>query len=396
MVQGEDGISFDALSSTLDGSTGVDKNAWSYKSALALLSSNDNAGMGAEVERTSVASIIAAARSNLRRGKGDEEENDKAKAEDGSDSSTSDSNNEDEDDASDDDSSSGSSSSDDEVDDADKAAHSMESDVLKVQERPQRKKKGKEASSATVVESTNEEDNESSSGDDDDEEEDEDVEGDADCEEERKEASKAAAFFDSSHIATTQDSTIDSFSQLGLSRPLLRGVASMGFVSPTPIQASVIPVALAGRDVCASAVTGSEFRLLILLLTCNYDLIPQPFCTKLSVLFIVQFSGGKTAAFLLPIMERILQRGGGRATLGGPNATRKQNSLAATRALVLAPTRELAAQCVSMMMAMAKYTELRAALIVGGAKNVMSQVRHDIISCMLGVGSGTCTVNILP
>ena len=396
MVQGEDGISFDALSSTLDGSTGVDKNAWSYKSALALLSSNDNAGVGAEVERTSVASIIAAARSNLRRGKGDEEENDKAKAEDGSDSSTSDSNNEDEDDASDDDSSSGSSSSDDEVDDADKAAHSMESDVLKVQERPQRKKKGKEASSATVVESTNEEDKESSSGDDDEEEEEEDVEGDDDCEEERKEASKAAAFFDSSHIATTQDSTIDSFSQLGLSRPLLRGVASMGFVSPTPIQASVIPVALAGRDVCASAVTGSEFRLLILLLTCNYDLIPQPFCTELSVMFIVQFSGGKTAAFLLPIMERILQRGGGRATLGGPNATRKQNSLAATRALVLAPTRELAAQCVSMMMAMAKFTELRAALIVGGAKNVMSQVRHDIISCMLGVGSGTCTVNILP
>ena len=398
MVQGEDGISFDALSSKLDGSTGVDKNAWSYKSALALLSSNDNAGVGAEVERTSVASIIAAARSNLRRGKGDEEENDKAKAEDGSDSSTSDSHNEDEDDASDDDSSSGSSSSDDEVDDADKAAHSMESDVLKVQERPQRKKKGKEASSATVVESTNEEDNESSSGDDDDEEEEEeeDVEGDDDSEEERKEASKAAAFFDSSHIATTQDSTIDSFSQLGLSRPLLRGVASMGFVSPTPIQASVIPVALAGRDVCASAVTGSEFRLLILLLTCNYDLIPQPFCTELSVMFIVQFSGGKTAAFLLPIMERILQRGGGRATLGGPNATRKQNSLAATRALVLAPTRELAAQCVSMMMAMAKFTELRAALIVGGAKNVMSQVRHDIISCMLGDGSGTCTVNILP
>ena len=265
MVQGEDGISFDALSSTLDGSTGVDKNAWSYKSALALLSSNDNAGMGAEVERTSVASIIAAARSNLRRGREGEEENDNEKA--GSDSPSSDSNDEDEDDASDDDSSSGSSSSDDEVDDAEKAAHSMESDVLKVQERPQRKKKEKkEASSATVVESPNEVDDESSSRDDDEdddneeEEDDEDMEEDDDSEDERKEASKAAAFFDSSHIATTQDSTIDSFSQLGLSRPLLRGVASMGFVSPTPIQASVIPVALAGRDVCASAVTGSELR----------------------------------------------------------------------------------------------------------------------------------------
>ena len=115
----------------------------------------------------------------------------------------------------------------------------------------------------------------------------------------------------------------------------------MGFVTPTPIQASVLPVAMAGRDVCASAVTGS----------------------------------GKTAAFLLPVMERILQRGGGRTTMGGLNAKRKASALAATRALVLTPTRELAAQCVSMMTAMAKFTDLRAALIVGGAKNVMSQVR---------------------
>ncbi|KAL3757902.1 hypothetical protein ACHAWU_002822 [Discostella pseudostelligera] len=355
---GEDGISFDALSSTLDGTTGSDKNAWSYKSALALLSSNDNAGVGAVVERTSVASIIAAARSNLRRGRGEEDDGgdkDEEKEKDGSQSSSSDSN--EDDDESDDDGSSGSGSdsSDDEVDDADKAEHSMESDVLKVQERPQRKKKGKKEASAPVVESQNEEEDDGDVGNDesdqdDDSEEDDELERDDDSEDERKEASKAAAFFDSSHITTTQDSTIDTFSQLGLSRPLLRGVASMGFVSPTPIQASVIPVALAGRDVCASAVTGS----------------------------------GKTAAFLLPIMERILQRGGGRATLGGPNAKKKQSSLAATRALVLAPTRELAAQCVSMMMAMAKFTELRAALIVGGAKNVMSQAaelrtRPDVV-----------------
>lgn len=83
-------------------------------------------------------------------------------------------------------------------------------------------------------------------------------------------------------------------------------------------------------------------------------------------------------------MERILQRGGGRATLGGPNAQRKQSSMATTRALVLAPTRELAAQCVSMMMAMAKFTELRAALIVGGAKNVMSQVRAKYLFIYFG------------
>lgn len=100
-------------------------------------------------------------------------------------------------------------------------------------------------------------------------------------------------------------------------------------------------------------------------------------------------------------MERILQRGGGRATLGGPNDKRKQSTLAATRALVLAPTRELAAQCVSMMMAMSKFTDLRASLIVGGAKNVMSQV-CDAKSIMFlnfkgssGEGGGT-QVNILP
>ncbi len=104
--------------------------------------------------------------------------------------------------------------------------------------------------------------------------------------------------------------------------------------------------------------------------------------------------GGKTAAFLLPIMERILQRGGGRATLGGQNAKKKQSSLAATRALVLAPTRELAAQCVSMMMAMAKFTDLRAALIVGGAKNVMSQVRTRFV--LVSGQREMCTVNILP
>jgi ATP-dependent RNA helicase DDX27 len=236
-------------------------------------------------------------------------------------------------------------SSDDEVDDVHTASHSMESDVLKIRGRPQREKKTKQSEdliedqeqSSNVDSSSNAEnsDDGSKSGD---ESADENV--DEEDEDKKAEAAKAAAFFDSSHVTTESSETIDSFSQLGLSRPLLRGVASMGFVTPTLIQASVLPVVLAGRDVCASAVTGS----------------------------------GKTAAFLLPVMERILQRGGGRTSFGGANA-KKMSSLAATRALVLTPTRELAAQCVSMMTAMAKFTDLRAALIVGGAKNVMSQVR---------------------
>ena len=157
----------------------------------------------------------------------------------------------------------------------------------------------------------------------------------------KQEAARAAAYFET----VESSSELTTFTQLNLSRPLLRGVASMGFVQPTPIQATVLPRALAGRDICASAVTGS----------------------------------GKTAAFLLPIMERILQRGGGR--VAGTSSKKKGGSsagFAATRALILTPTRELAAQCVSMMMAMAKFTGLRAALVVGGAKNVAAQVRIQL------------------
>lgn len=354
--QGEDGNTFDALSILQNGSQTGD-NSWSYKSALSLLSKNDSSGLGVEVERTNVASIIAAARSNLKRGK--VETNDEGDDDDSGSSSSDNDNNDKEGSSSSSSNESGSDSddsdsdsSDDEVDDAHTASHSMESDVLKVRERPQRKKKKQEAPDDEEEEeqSSNsngesDEDDGSNSGDksaDDENVDDED-------EDAKAEAAKAAAFFDSSHVTTTETSeTIDSFSQLGLSRPLLRGVASMGFVTPTLIQASVLPVALAGRDVCASAVTGS----------------------------------GKTAAFLLPVMERILQRGGGRTSFGGANAKKKQSTLAATRALVLTPTRELAAQCVSMMTAMAKFTDLRAALIVGGAKNVMSQVRLTCVAVL--------------
>jgi ATP-dependent RNA helicase DDX27 len=160
----------------------------------------------------------------------------------------------------------------------------------------------------------------------------EDGEEDSDCEE----AAKADAFFDNdaSLNRTNKQQTIEEFSQLSLSRPLLRGVAAMGFVQPTPIQAAIIPLALQGRDICASAVTGS----------------------------------GKTAAFLLPISERLLHRQYGGTTKG----------------LILTPTRELAAQCLGMFTTLCTFTSLRAALIVGGTKNGASQAaelrrRPDII-----------------
>jgi ATP-dependent RNA helicase DDX27 len=148
-----------------------------------------------------------------------------------------------------------------------------------------------------------------------------------DAADDRQEAEKAAAFFDNQSLRdNVGTATIEVFSQLALSRPLLRGVAAMGFIRPTPIQASVIPLALSGRDVCASAVTGS----------------------------------GKTAAFLLPLLERLLHR----STAGHRSSI---------KAVVLAPTRELAAQCVAFGTAMAQFTALRVCLITGGSKNTMAQ-----------------------
>ena len=105
------------------------------------------------------------------------------------------------------------------------------------------------------------------------------------------------------------------FSEFGLHPDLLRGVESLGFTQPTPIQQDAIPPALAGRDVLACAMTGS----------------------------------GKTAAFLLPILHRLIDK---------PRGT--------TRALVIAPTRELAAQIVEHLEGFARFTDLTGAAVFGG------------------------------
>ena len=319
---------------------------WSYKSALRLLEKND-ASSGLKPERTAVANIIAAARTNMKKKAIKGNVSDKQQDDDNSTASSSavsgnDSDNDtdiDGDEAGDSDSRSGTSSdsepdSDDEVDDA-YAAKGMEGDVLKERMRQGKGKKNKhqEKRRGNNEESDSDEESVESSA--------SEVEGGEDelDEEAQAEAERAAAYFETI-TAAADTSEVTTFAQLNVSRPLLRGVADMGFVTPTPIQESVIPVALAGRDVCASAVTGS----------------------------------GKTAAFLLPVMERILQRGGGRMKGKGGGSS----GAAATRALILTPTRELAAQCVSMMAAIGKYTSLRAALVVGGAKNVAAQVRRAV------------------
>lgn len=125
----------------------------------------------------------------------------------------------------------------------------------------------------------------------------------------------ASAFYDSAPKSTKFSAS--SFVDLGLSRPLVRACDALGYAKPTPIQAACIPLGLTGRDICGSAITGS----------------------------------GKTAAFTLPILERLLHR---------------DRRISTTYVLILVPARELAVQVHSMIERLAQFTDIRAALVVGG------------------------------
>ncbi|KAK0051533.1 ATP-dependent RNA helicase DDX27, partial [Biomphalaria pfeifferi] len=124
------------------------------------------------------------------------------------------------------------------------------------------------------------------------------------------------------------------FQEMNLSRPLLKGLSSMEFVKPTPIQAACIPIALLGRDICACAVTGS----------------------------------GKTVAFMLPILERLMYR---------PKAT------ASTRVLILVPTRELAVQVHTVARKLAQHSNVDICLAAGGldikSQEAMLRLGPDIV-----------------
>ncbi len=107
------------------------------------------------------------------------------------------------------------------------------------------------------------------------------------------------------------------FSEFLLPDALMRGLANAGYTTPTPVQAQVIPLAMDGVDLLVSAATGS----------------------------------GKTAAFLLPIMQRFI------------DVPRHDGS---TRALILVPTRELARQIHIHFMRLGSYTRLTSGVITGG------------------------------
>jgi len=109
--------------------------------------------------------------------------------------------------------------------------------------------------------------------------------------------------------------TDQSFSTLGLSPEIIRTIDSIGFVHPTPIQAAVIPTALEGRDVIGLAQTGS----------------------------------GKTAAFVLPMAEKLVHGQG-------------------VRGLILSPTREIALQTKAFLDLFGKHHDLHTACLIGGVK----------------------------
>ena len=112
------------------------------------------------------------------------------------------------------------------------------------------------------------------------------------------------------------------FSELGLAEEIVRAVTEHGYATPTPIQAQAIPVVLAGGDLMAGAQTGT----------------------------------GKTAGFVLPILHRLSDK-----SIKGPSAGRPP-----VRALILVPTRELAAQVEESVQIYGKYTKLNSMVIFGG------------------------------
>ena len=155
------------------------------------------------------------------------------------------------------------------------------------------------------------------------------------------------------------------FAELGLNEQILAGVATLGFSAPTPVQAAAIPAVLAGKDVVASAQTGT----------------------------------GKTAAFMLPTLQRIaVEKPGGAekpnakesdasakpdaaAERGTKRNAKQGNAKRNTypRALIITPTRELAAQIDNVAKSVCASTGQQAVIVTGGAR-----YKHQITALQKG------------
>jgi ATP-dependent RNA helicase RhlE len=123
------------------------------------------------------------------------------------------------------------------------------------------------------------------------------------------------------------------FSTLGVAEPLLRALSTENYLSPTPIQTQAIPLILSGRDVLGLAQTGT----------------------------------GKTAAFGLPLLQKLAETG----AQAGPRAV---------RALILAPTRELAVQIDESLKTYGRHLRLRHAVVLGGVNQnkQVAALRHGV------------------
>lgn len=142
-----------------------------------------------------------------------------------------------------------------------------------------------------------------------------DKDSDSDSEEDEDSAEAIAKFYEK---ADKSNQAHTSFQTLDLTRPVLKGLSSLGYSKPSPIQSASIPIALLGKDIVAGAVTGS----------------------------------GKTAAYMIPIIERLVY---------------KPTKVASTRVIVLAPTRELAIQVCDVGKNIGRYVNnLTFGLAVGG------------------------------
>ncbi len=141
-----------------------------------------------------------------------------------------------------------------------------------------------------------------------------------------------------SEPTSTPNGPEQTFDDIGLHPNLLKGIRDLGFIRPTPIQAQAIPPILAGRDVIGCAQTGT----------------------------------GKTAAFVLPILHKLLQTPG----------------RGHVRALIVAPTRELALQSMEHLKALSRHVHLKGSAIFGGVPMdpQISALRQgiDIISATPG------------
>ena len=127
--------------------------------------------------------------------------------------------------------------------------------------------------------------------------------------------------------ATTISKPINlhTFDELKLSTTLLRAINQLEWTQPSSVQSATIPVALQGKDLLVNAMTGS----------------------------------GKTAAFILPCLERLLHR---------------PKNIRLSRILVLTPTRELAAQIVDITVLLCKYTDISTCLVVGGLSEKQQEI----------------------